>query len=240
MERWGTDRYVIQFRSAIDLSDGSDPLLLEDAVLVQPTETRIYSKYKTSIYSHALLAVCAVLCILTAGISATVDSHDSRTSYIFLSISTVFGVAFVCGLTCFLAQKLILRPWCNSGHENEMQELVETPFTQCIFSKQVIHDFIDQKAAGLLDGEFVQSTVRTTLESPAFLRLIGEAVDGFFRSPEGVALDVRRLSKSGVSCSSSMLWIRSSSRSAPTSSAESSRRRYSRPRRSPSRRGGIC
>jgi hypothetical protein len=183
----------------MDLSDGSDPLLLENSVLVQPTETRIYAKHKTSIYSHALLLVCAVLAILTIGIGAIVHSRNDRTNYIFTSISTVFGTAFVCGLTCFLALKCILRPWCNWGRENEMRELVETLFTQYIFSSQVIHGFIDQKAAGLLDPEFVQSTVRTTLESPAFLRLIDETIDNFFRSPEGVALEMLGLSKSGLS-----------------------------------------
>jgi hypothetical protein len=183
----------------MDLSDVSDPLLLEDTLLSQPTEIRIYAKYKTSIYSHALLLVCAVLAVLAIAIGAIVHSRNKRTNYVFTSISTVFGTAFVCGLTCFIALKCILRPSCNWGRENEMRELVETLFTQYIFSSQVIHGFINQKAAGLFEGEFVQSTVRTTLESPAFLRLIDETIDSFFRSPEGVALEALGLSKSGVS-----------------------------------------
>jgi hypothetical protein len=162
-------------------------------------EARFYEKHRSSLVTPILLATLLIVTIAFLVVSLAFGARFSNiANYLIYSVATLAGTSFISGLTCWLALKLILRPCCQARGANEIRELIETLFAHYIFSREVIHGFMGEKTQSLTSPNAIEGHVTHILSSTEFCQLIDDALNSFFRSPDGSPLEAAGLSKASI------------------------------------------
>jgi hypothetical protein len=177
----------------------SEPLLGDDSQPSTYEEDQIYERrgrsFVTPVLLGGLLAVTIIFIVIGQALSEKLSTIGK---YLIDSVGGLTFTSFITGGTCWLALKLILRPCCNCRGTNEIHELVETLFAQYIFSQEVIDQFMNEKTGGLTEKNVIETYVTQILNSSAFIDMIDEILDNFFRSADGIALETIGFSKGTI------------------------------------------
>jgi hypothetical protein len=172
-----------------------EPLLSEEG---DPGPS-IYGNHRRSLLTPFLLAALLIVTLTIELLFRLFHNSLSQTSkYIIDSISILTGTSFICGATCFIALKLILRPCCNARRGNEIGELVETLFAQYIFSQDVIDAFMQEKTESLGSPHSLKLHASVILDSGEFASLMDDTIDNFFRSAQGAVLEELGMSRATI------------------------------------------